>query len=160
MSDPVRINGNIYGWGSIKVKVDGDLYHGFDKVDFGDKRGRVKQWGTGRHQAPRGRTSGKYEPDPTKLRGPKSTMQALRAKLAAKSSDGTSYGNSEFLIVVQWVEPGEETPINVEIQRCVIVGDASSNEENGDPSKDEVEIDCMYIIRNGLTLFDASQGIP
>ena len=39
-------------------------------------------------------------------------------------------------------------------------GNSSSDEESPDPLKEEIEIDAMLIRRNGLVLFDASQGSP
>lgn len=163
MADQVRINGNAHSWGSIIAKVDGERFYGFTSVAYGDKRERVKGYGMGRHQAPRSRSRGKYSTDPVKLGGPKSTIHALREKLAALAADGTSYGDVEFLLVVQYVEAGVsggEVPMTVEIERCVITANSTSDEEGSDPLKDEVEIDCMLIRRNGLTLFDSSQGSP
>lgn len=165
MADQVRINGNTHSWSSIVAKVEGERFYGFTSVSFGDKRERVKGYGMGRHHAPRSRSAGKYSTDPVKLVGPKSTMQALRASLAARAADGKSYGDTEFELTVQYVEPsntipGGETPIHVILQRCVITANISSDEEGPDPLKEEVEIDCMAIQRNGLTLFDSSQGSP
>jgi hypothetical protein len=159
MADQIRVNGNMHSWGSIIVKIDGDRFYGFNSISYGDKRERVKGYGMGRHQAPRGRSRGKYTTDPVKLGGPKSTIQALRAQLAARASDGKSYGDVEFEIVTQYVESGE-TPMTVEIERCVITANITNDEEGPDPLKDEVEIDCMLIRRNGLTLFDGSQESP
>jgi len=160
MSDQVRINGNQYSWGSIILKfVDGDRFYGFDSISYADKRERVKSYGMARHQAPRGRSRGKYSTDPVKLRGPKSSIQALRDKLAALSANGLSYGDVEFTTIVQYVETGE-SPITVEIERCVWVANSSNEEEGPDPLKEEIELDCMVIRRNGKTLFDSTLEQP
>lgn len=159
MSDAVRINGNQHSWGSIILKIDGDRYYGFTAISYNDKRTRSKGYGLGRHHAPRGRTRGKYELDPVKLTGWKSSIQELRRALATRSANGLSYGDVEFQVTVQYIENGEQ-PITVEIERCVITGNSASDEENPDPLKEELEIDCMLIRRNGLTLFDSSQGSP
>jgi hypothetical protein len=159
MADQVRINGNQFSWGSIVLKCDGDRFYGFTGVSFADKRERVKAYGMGKHQAPRGRSRGKYSVDPVKLTGWKSSIQELRAALALQAEDRISYGNVEFTIVVQYVESGEN-PMTVELERCVLVGNSSSDEEGADPLKEELEIDCMMIRRNGLVLFDASEGSP
>lgn len=160
MADGIRVNGNQLSWGSIIAKIDGERFHGFTSIAYADKRERVKSYGMGRHQAPRARSRGKYTVEPVKLGGPKTTMQALRDALAARSSDQTSYGDVEFELVVQYVEPGDEQPLQVDIERCVFVANSSSEEEGGDPLKEEIEIDAMLIRRNGLTLFDSSQGSP
>jgi hypothetical protein len=155
MADQIRVNGNLMSWGSITVKVGGARFYGFDLVSYGDKRERAYSYGQGRHHAPRGRSAGKYTPEPVKLRGPKTTMAALRKELADQSSDKKSYGNTECEIVVQFVEPGSsELPICDELQRCVYVGTSASHEESPDPLKEEVELSTMLVLRNGLSLFD------
>jgi hypothetical protein len=158
MADEIRVNGNAHSWGSIVAKIDGDRYHGFTAIKYGDKRERSKLYGMGKHHAPRGRSRGKYTVDVVGLTGPKATVQALRDALAAKSTSGTSYGDVEFDIVVQFVEG--QTPITVEIEGCVFVGDASNHEEGPDSLMDEIELDPMRIRRNGKVLFDESEGSP
>ena len=158
MADQIRVNGNMVGWGSITIRLDDEVFSGFDSISYGDKRERVKHYGMGRAHAPRGRTSGKYTVENTKLRGPKGTVMALRTALARRAADGKSYGNVEFPIVVQYVESGE-VPITVELERNAIVSDVSSDDESGDPSKEEIECDTMLIRRNGLTLFDNTGAV-
>jgi hypothetical protein len=159
MSDVIRVNGNEMSWGSIKVKIGNELYTGFTEITFGDKRERVKGYGMGRHHAPRSRTRGKYVVDPVKLKGYKPSVQALRDALAAQSADGTSYGNTEAQIIVQAIEP-DETPLHIEINRCVVVSDSSSHTESSDPLMDDLEMDAMSIRRNGKSLFDGTEGAP
>lgn len=159
MADSIRVNGNQHSWGSIVCKVDGERIHGFTGISYGDKRERVKAYGMARHHAPRGRSAGKYSTDPVKLTGWKASMQALREKLASKAKDGVSYGNVEFEIVTQYIDSGE-TPITVQIERCVWTANTTSDEESPDPLKEEAEFDCMLIRRNGKTLFDATEGAP
>lgn len=157
MSDKIRVNGNIYSWGSISLKVADEDFSGFTSISYGDKRTRTKIWGQGKHQAPRGRSRGKYETTEGKMKGPKSTIQALREKLASLSADGVSYGDVEFMVVVNYVE-ADEAPITVELFQCVISTQDSSEEENPDPLQEEIGLDYMVIKRNGLVLFDNSEG--
>lgn len=159
MSDQIRVNGNMHSWGSIVVKIADERYYGFTSISYGDKRERVKAYGMGRHQAPRGRSRGKYSTDPVKLAGPKASCEALRVALASRSVDGKSYGDVEFEVVTQFIETGEN-PMTVQLKRCVVVEEASSHEEGADPLKDEMTLDTMQILRNGKTLFDSSQGSP
>jgi len=156
MSDDLTINGNQYSWGSIIVRVNDDRYHGFTGVSYSDSRERVKAYGMGRHHAPRGRSKGKYATEPVSLTGWKDSIQALR-KALADAGDGESYGDTEFQILVQYIE-GDLDPITVELNRCVFTKNTSSDEEGPDPLKDEIECDCFFIRRNGLTLFDNSQA--
>jgi hypothetical protein len=157
MGDQVRVNGEQVSWGSIKVKINGDPYYGFDSIAYGDKRERAKSYGMGKHHAPRGRSRGKYTTEPVKLRGPKSSVEALRAALASAATDGLSYGNTLCEIVVQFVE-ANETPMNVVISECLWVSDQAAHEEGVEILKEEIELDCMAIRRNGKTLFDATSG--
>lgn len=157
MSDRKRINGNIVSWASITVKIADEQFHGFTSLSYGDARERTYVWGMGKHHAPRGRTKGKYTPDAIKLGGPKSTVQALRDRLASLSDNGTNYGDVDFSIIAQFVE-ADEDPQTVEIEDCVITKDAASHDEGAEYFKDEVECSCMRIRRNGLTLWDDSEG--
>lgn len=156
MSDEIRVNGNQHSWGSITVKVDGDRFFGFTSIGYADSRERVKAYGMGRAQAPRGRSRGKYATEPVTLTGWKGSMQQLR-KALADAGDGESYGDTVFQIVVQYVE-ADDTPITVELEDCVWTKNTASEEEGPDPLKEDAEIDCMRIRRNGLVLFDNSEG--
>lgn len=155
--DTFRVNGNIVSWPDVVTKIDGKRINGITGLTYGDKRERVKAYGQGRHYKPRGRTRGKYAPDNVKVTLHKDSARSLRAQLAAKSTDGVSYGNVEFELSIQYVADNGD-PIHLQFQRCTIVSDSSSEDENPDPLKDELELDTMGILRNGLTLFDSSQG--
>jgi len=156
MADEIRVNGNVLSWGSIEVKINGERYYGITSIGYADSRERVKAYGMGRAQAPRGRSRGKYNVEPVTISGYKTSIQEIRQALA-DAGDGESYGDTVFEIVVQYFEL-DETPITVELERCVWGKNTTSEEENPDPLKEDVELDCMLIRRNGLTLFDASEG--
>lgn len=156
MSDVFRINGNALSWGSISLKINSEPYTGFTSIGYADKRERSKLFGMGRSHAARGRTRGKYTTEPVKLKGPKASVQQLRADLAAQAEDGKSYGNVTFPIVLQYIE--DEAQITVEFEDCAWVGATSSDEEGPDALTEEIEIDVMRIRRNGLVLFDESEG--
>jgi hypothetical protein len=158
MSDHIRVNGNQVSWGSIVMKAGGQLYTGFTSISYADKRERVMAYGMGRHQAPRGRSRGKYTVEPVKLTGWKASVATLRKALSALSLTG-SFGDAEFEIVVTYSEL-DEPPMLVQLERCVITGLSSSEEENPDPLKEEIEISCMKIYRDSQTLFDGSVGVP
>lgn len=159
MADDIRVNGNQISWGSIILKLDSERFTGFTSISFSDKRERVKAYGMTKHHAPRGRSRGKYTIEPVKLVGWKGSVAAFRAALALRANDQISYGDVEFQIVVQYVDTGE-LPLTVEIDRCVWTSNSSSDEESADPLKEEIEIDGMLIRRNGLVLFDATEGSP
>ena len=155
MSDEIRVNGNLYSWGSITLKINDERFFGFTAISYADSRERVKAWGMGRHHAPRGRSRGKYDTEPVSLTGFKGSVQQAR-KALADTGDGESYGDVEFQILVQYIEE-DETEINDELDRCVWTKNTSSNEEGPDPLTDEIELSCLLIRRNGLVLFDNSE---
>lgn len=159
MADNIRVNDNMLSWGSIRLTIAGETFTGFTGISYADKRERVKAYGMGRHHAPRGRSSGKYTTESVKLTGWKTSVAAARDGLAARAADGRSYGNVEFHISVIYSEP-EEPNQDVEISGCVWIGTTTSDEESPDPLKEEVEIDCMAIRRNGMTLFDSTAETP
>lgn len=156
MSDAIRVNGNMYSWGSIVLTIDGDKYYGFTSLSFSQKRERKAVYGMGKAQAPRGMTRGKYTVENTKLSGPLSSVQAVRAALAAKSSNGKSYGDTEFHVTCQFVET-DETPVTIEAFRCHWVSDSLDASEGSDEIAQDFEIQPMWIETNGLTLFDSSE---
>jgi hypothetical protein len=159
MADQIRVNDSQLSWGSIRLMINGETYSGFTSISYADKRERVKAYGMGRHHAPRGRSSGKYSTEPVKLVGWKSSVAAARDALVRLAPDGRSYGSVLFYIVVFYSELSEPNQ-DIQISDCVWVGSASSEEESPDPLKEEVEIDCMSIRRNGSTLFDSSGEVP
>lgn len=157
MSDEVRINGVQHGWASVVLKINGKPWYGIKSIKYGDKRTRGKSYGMGRAHAPRGRTSGKYEVDPVTVSMEKASTKLLRDELAAKSTTGgSSYGDTVFQIVIQYSE-GSST-ITDELVDCTWQGDSASSEEGPDALYDEIEFDCMRILRNGKTLYAAAPG--
>jgi hypothetical protein len=159
MADSIIVNGNQYNWGSLIAKIAGEPYSGFTAITYADKRERVKGYGMGRHQAPRGRSGGKYTIENPKITGPVDSMIALRAALAARSRDKVSYGNVAFEWVLQYVE-NDMIPMHVVLERCVVVGFSANHSEGPDNLLEECELDCMLIRRNGLVLFDQTKGSP
>ncbi len=156
MSDKKRINGDVYSWGSLIAKADGDEFTGILALSFSQKRERTKQYGTGRHQAPRGRTKGKYSAE-AKITLVRGTMADWIAFLAAKAPDGVSYGDTVFQLTAQYVEP-DETPMLVELVDCCIGSEDSSDEEGNESLKDEIGLDVMWIKKNGFTLYSSAKA--
>lgn len=157
--DRIRVNGNVLSWGSLVAKIDGHVLFGWTVLNYEQAREREHVWGMGAHQAPQGRTRGKYTPGPVAMTGRKSSVAALKQHLADKSGIG-SYGDAEFDIVLQGVEE-DETPITVVISRCVITKVTANHQEGSEALAEDLEISCMSIRENGLTLFDATRdGSP
>ncbi len=153
--DAKYINGNALSWGSFVFKVDGEELHGFDSVNYGEKRTRTFGYGSGASHAPSRRSRGKYEIDPVKVRGFKNSVQALRAAIA-RASGSSSYGGTEFEFLIQGVEL-DEAPLTIEFHRCVWIASTGTIEETAEIIKEEFEIQPMRILRNGLHLYDADE---
>jgi hypothetical protein len=157
--DNFRVNGKQISWPDVICKVAGKEFVGLSGVSYGQKRERVKAYGMGRHYAPRGRTRGKYSADNPKLTFYKGSGQKFLDLLASLAPDGVSYGNVEFPMVIQYVAD-DESPIQIEFLDCCVAAETATDDESPDPSKDEIELDVMKILRNGKSLFDSTHGAP
>lgn len=157
MSDAQYVNGLQLSWGSLKLKIDGEPYTGVSSVGYADALEVSYSYGMGRHHAPRGRSAGKYTPDPLTMTVSKATAQAIRDQLAALSPSGTSYGRAVVPIVLQYIEP-DDTDITVEFDDCRLVKCTASNEESADALNEDLEFSVMRIRRNGTALYDESEG--
>lgn len=156
MSDQIRVNGNIHGYGSITLKRNGKKYYGFKAAEFGDTRKRGKVAGMNKSQTYRGRTRGKYETEPGKLSGPVSTVQAFLDDIAADSADGKSFGDPEFEVTIQFVED-DDKPVTIVLEQCVIDGVKDSHDESVEAAMQELSIDYMRVTRNGKYLYSSRQ---
>lgn len=150
MSDAVRINGNMYSWASIEVHIGGQPYGGVTALNYSQNRERTQGYGTGNHRGARGRTKGKYTAEGS-LTMHADSYDALIDALAQLSPDGQSYGDVEFLVVAQYVEDTLR-PVTIELERCVIDAESTSESEGTDPSVVEVTLNVMRIRRNGKSL--------
>lgn len=159
MSDAKRVNGNAPSWGGIVFKLDEERYYGILQIGYGDKLETINGYGMGRHHAPTRRSAGKYSTDPGKVKMYKDSAEVFRSALAAKAEDGRSYGTVEFQAVVQVVERNGN-PLNVEIGRCRLSEEAADHAEGPELLTEDLTYTCMYIIKNGKTLFDSSEGLP
>ena len=158
MADEIRVNGNLYSWGSLRIKIAGEEYRGFTSINIADKRERVHGYGTGKHHAPRGKSRGKYSVEPIKITGHVDSVQAVRQALA-DASGTNSYGDTEAEIFLEFGEPGR-TPITITAEGCTWAENTGTYEENPDPKMEDFSMLPMRIRRNGLTLFDESEGSP
>lgn len=154
--DRKKINGNTYSWGSLIAKAQGDEFSGLVELSYSQKRERAKVYGTGRHQAPRGRTRGKYSAE-GKIKVVRGTAAAFINFLSTKATDGISYGDVVFQFVAQYVED-DETPMLVELVDCVVADESVTDSEGVEALNDEFTLDIMRIRKNGKTMYDSSRG--
>ena len=161
MADEKEINGNVYSWSSIELKLDGgadDLlvelpYVGVTKIKYNEKIERALVYGLGKSFKPLGMTRGKYSAD-SSLTMRKHSAEALRKALAAKSADGATFGEVSFQAIVSYSEPGSnQEPIVVEINGCRIAGTGGDHSEGADGLEEEVPLTVLSIVTNGRTLY-------
>ena len=144
--DSISVNGNQYDWGSIQVLIDGLPLIGVAGIKYSDKRERTFAYGTGKAHAPRGRTRGKYSAEAS-ITLWKDSANDFRQYLASRDPNFSgSFGNAEFLLNVQYFE-NDLSLVDVQILRCCVVGDDSSEEENADPLKEEFALSTFQIVR-------------
>lgn len=156
--DERRENGNAISWGSIKLRIGGNPYYGFKNLKLSEKLERVLGYGMGAHHGPRVRSKGKYTPNLCGLTGFKKSVQKAREDLAALSPSGQSYGSVEFDVVGQFVESG--TSITIEMLGCTWAENSEDNDESPDPLTEDFQFQPMKIKRNGLVLYDDTDGDP
>jgi hypothetical protein len=159
MADLQRVNGNLISWGSMTLKLGQERWTGVSEVSYGDKTELAKGYGSAPHQGPRGRSRGKYVPEAVKLKMFSDSAVELRRKLAALSADARSYGTVTFDGEVQFAEA------DLPAQQVTLVGlrvtsDMTTASEGSEPVMVDIECDCMWVVRDGLTMFDSSQGYP
>lgn len=162
MSDVQRINGNAYSWSSVVIKLDSQRFYGVTSLTFADKLEVGLGYGQGRHFAPLARTGGKYSCDDTKIVMRTSSFSDFAEYLATRAPDGISIGFAEWTVDAQWVEPAQLalSPMQAVLNRCRLIGVNQTQEQNTDETTVELTVSVMWILRNGLTLFDSSRGFP
>lgn len=160
MADGIRVNGYAYSWGSIYLAIGERPFFQFSEVSFSDKRERAKFTGMGKSQAPSARSRGKYTTENPKLKGLKETCDDLRAALAEVNPlGGTGYGDTPFNVYIEFSEQepsGAYKMTTVELIDCLYEGTTETHTEGPDVLVEEIEINCMRILRDGLPLYDDS----
>lgn len=160
-SDKVRVNGNLYDFGSTSLRIADEPIYGYTSVGWAQKRERQKGYGAGKDRLPQGRTSGKMVYENLKIKVRRDTSSAIKAILAARATDGQSYGDADdALIVFQYVEEeSNQDPILIEFTDSAYVGESNVSEEEGGPDFVELEFDYQKLDEtiNGkkLTLYSS-----
>ena len=157
MADTPSVNGNIPSWADIIIKIDDDRYYGITEISYEDARERALVYGMNKSGGPRGMTSGKYTPSASSMTMDKVAARELKAALAARSSDGKSFGNTEFQVVVQYAAEGQPVQTDT-LSRCRITGNGNSHSEGSDALTESIPFQPLAIDYDGLTLYDSSEG--
>lgn len=155
MSDQKRVNGNLYSKNSATIKIEGEVFEGWDSIEFGDKRERPFAFGAAKHGGPRGRTKGRYTPDPLIITAQADTARDIRDKLAGLSPDGASIGEPEVLITLTLSESKLGVSL-VEFEACALTEMSDPIEDSAEHSTVKLTFQPMRIKRDGQTLYDSS----
>jgi hypothetical protein len=157
MTDIVRINNTILSWNSCSFKFDGIPYNGITGFDYDQKRERKVVHAAKRDGRPLGKTSGKYTVPTCTLTMLRDSADKLTTYLTAKGLG--SYGDAEFTLIAQYVEPGQP-PITVIATACTIDGEKDTNQEGVDELVTEFTIGTLEIIKNGKRLASVLRSVP
>lgn len=154
MSDNARINGVQISWSSVKLKIEGVPYFGITGIEYGDAVEQAYAYGIGRHHAPRGKTAGKYTPDPLVLTVWKSTGAAIREDIHTRAA-GRGLARVPSTIIIQYIE-GSDDVITIEASQCTLVKVEESAEEGTDALSEKLTFMPMRILRDGVAMYDTT----
>ena len=151
MSDSPLINGRRLSHASLEAKLDGNLYTGFKSLNFDDELAPGRVGGT--HPVQEGHTIGAYSAG-SNFEMLKQHMKPLRAALAAKASDGLSYGTVLFDIFASYQEDGDVHTVELRQVRIQKIEDGSSQGPDGLTEKVTLFL-TQPILRDGLPIIAA-----
>lgn len=151
MIDTTRINGNIYGWASVTVRIDGDLVNGLTAINWTETYESAMQYGLGKAYGPRGRTSPKFSCEAS-MEMPTDTAQKIRNKLSILAG-GNGFATVSFDIVIQYSESllSGQDPQTVTLIDCRIAKMDRPHGESTDALKESWDLSVMDVITNGQT---------
>lgn len=153
--DKVQVNGNALDWGSITILAANDTLHGVKSIKYKDGIERSMQYGASRSRTPRARTRGKYSAEGS-MSLFKDSAHAFRQRLQ-QLSGGRGYGQVDFNVNLQFFENGSDFQ-NILLVNCRYGGTDASDEENTDSLVEDINLSPMYIVRNGLVIFEVGEG--
>lgn len=147
----IAVNGEVYDWGDITIKIAGERFEGITAINYSQKRERVKVYGMNKSRAPIGTTAGKYNAEDGKISCNSQCAQDIRDHLATLGG-GISYGDTKFpIIVIRTRKTG--AVITDVLPGCWIISDDGGGEDSPDQLKEEIAFGCTGpITRNGKTL--------
>ena len=158
MTDIVRINSTILSWESCSFRFNGIPFNGILEFSYELKRERKVVYGAKRDGTPLGKTAGKYSVPSCSLKMLRDSADMLTSLLTPFGLG--SYGDAEFVIIAQYMEPIAALPITVICSGCTIDGEKDSNAEGIDELTTEFEIGCLKITKNGKSLSSIVRSIP
>lgn len=156
MADSVRINGLQISWASVKLKIDGEPYSGVTAVEYADGIELSYAYGMARHHAPRGRTAGRYTPEPMVITAFMATSKAIQQALASRAG-GRGVSTVEVPIVLQYIEK-DDAVITIEALSSRLVKIEGGAEESPDATTEKLTFMPMRYLRDGVALHDTTEA--
>ena len=137
------INGVRYDFSSIDVVIAGRRRQlGMRSIEYSHTLEPTKVRGA--HAQPIGRTRGEYEAEASIVLY-KREADELRSSLEAL---GGGYMEQSFELVVMYAETGQ--PVIVDrVVGCRIRSESDSHEQGSDALEETLELDVMYLVKNG-----------
>ncbi len=158
MPDVIRINHTLYSWTSCSFKIDGQPWKGVLSLDYEQKRERKVVYAANQDGTPLGKTAGKYSVGGVSLKMLRDSADALTTYLTGKGLG--SYGDAEFGILIQTVEPViGSIPLTASLEVCTIDGKKDAHEEGVDELVTEFDIGCLQMTENFKRLWSVTRGL-
>lgn len=151
-----RVNSTVLTWNSCAFKVDLDPFEGILEFDYEQTRERKVVYGMRRDGTPLGKGSGKYSVKNVMLKMLRDSADMLTNYLTVKGLG--SYGDAEFTLICEYVEPGH-TPIIVVVEGCTIDGEKDGNVEGTDELVTEFTIGALSLTKNGKRLWSVQREL-
>ncbi len=126
---------------------------------YEDKRERPLIWGSRRDGRPIGKGAGRYVPGGLSIDVEEATGQLIKETLAAESADGASYGDTEFVLVIQLYEPdkGVVDTITMTFEGCNTDSAKGDYPNTPDGLKKSFALSYTGADENGLTLYSGTR---
>lgn len=156
MTDQIRLNNTVFSHQSCQWKLDAIPYDGILSMDFEEKRERKIVYAAKKAGRPIGWTAGKYTVPPIKLVMLKASGHRLLQQMTVKGLG--SYGDAEFNMTMQNIEPGN-VPITHVFEPVCITGVKDGTAEGVEELTLEFEMACLSITRDGMRLWSVLRSL-
>lgn len=158
MPDVIRVNSTIFSWTSCRFLIDGQPWTGIVALDYEQKREKKVVYAAQQDGTPLGKTSGKYSVPSCSMKMLRDSADALTDYLTLTGLG--SYGDAEFTILVQAIEPViGAVPMTAILATCTIDGKKDGHEEGVDELLTEFEIGALSVTENGKQLWSLQRSL-
>lgn len=143
MANVPLVNGNRFGWASVKLGLDGSDFTDFTAVSYKASQSIGKVRGRGHRKI--GRTRGESDSE-----GSFTLLKAEADLLIQALGPGFMTGKRDFPITVQYSETGESQIITDELHECRVIDIENNPAQGTDPASVSFTIDIGWLVLNGV----------